>query len=271
VTRADDFRALHAGPEPLRLANAWDPLSARVFALAGAPALGTSSFAVALAHGRADGQQAPWSEVRDALAEIVAAVDVPVTVDVEAGYEDVAGTVADVAARGAVGVNVEDQLPSDAGRLLAVDEQAERLAAVKAAAPEVFLNARCDAFFGVTVEGDPFDELLVRAAAYAEAGADGLFVPGLVDLEALRRLVGSTALPVNVMLWPGLPSVGDLRAAGVRRISQGGAAFLLAVAQLEAMTAAFLTGEPEAMGGELVPAFARIPELSRPEGAVIER
>jgi 2-methylisocitrate lyase-like PEP mutase family enzyme len=196
------------------------------------------------------------------VADIVAAVDVPVTVDVEAGYSDVAATLADVAALGAAGVNVEDGVPSRPGQLVPVDEQAEVLAAAKAAAPEVFLNARCDVFFGGTVDGDPVDELLARAEAYAAAGADGLFVPGLVDLDALRRLVAATALPVNVMLWPGLPPVADLEAAGVRRISQGGAGFLLAVAQLEAMTAAFLAGEPEAMGGELVPAYARIPDLA---------
>ena len=271
VARAEGFQRLHDGPEPLRLVNAWDRLSARVFGLAGAPAVATSSFAVALAHGYQDGERIPWDVVREAIADIVdAAGDVPVTVDIEAGHgtepSGVAAAVDDVIAAGAVGVNIEDILPSAPGELLGVDAQCERLRAARAAAEHrslpLFVNARCDVYFGARVDEEKRAEaVLERAVAYAEAGANGVFVPGLTDLGVLAKLCGTVGVPVNVMVAPGLPSVEELAGAGVRRISQGGSGFLLAAGYLERTAKAFLEGPYESAGGDVVPAAHLIRKL----------
>ena len=271
VARAERFHRLHDAPTPFRLLNAWDRLSARAFTLAGAPAVGTSSFAVALAHGYQDGQRIPWAVARVVVADIVdAAGDVPVTVDIEAGQgpapPDVTTAVDDVIAAGAVGVNIEDSLPQAPGELFTTEAQCGRLRAARAAAERrslpLFINARCDVYFGARLAATArLDQLLERAAAYAEAGASGVFVPGLTDLGVLARLCDTVGVPVNVMVWPGLPSVEALADAGVRRISQGGASFLLAAGYLERMTRAFLEGPPETAGGDVAPAIHLVPNL----------
>jgi len=270
ITRAERFHALHASEAPVRLVNAWDALSARVFAASGAPAIGTSSFAVALANGYQDGQNIPWSAVCDVVRSITNAVDVPVTVDIEAGQggspETVAAAVADVIARGAVGINLEDGIPGQPGALFDVATQRERVAAARAAADEstvpMFLNARCDVWFGASIAADDqLDAAIARTTAYVDAGADGVFVPGLTDLTMLRQLIEAVGVPVNVMHWPGLPPYEELVDAGVRRISQGGSAFLYAVANLECLTRAFLGDMPDTFGGGLVPAFHMLPVL----------
>jgi 2-methylisocitrate lyase-like PEP mutase family enzyme len=267
--RAETFRRLHDGPGALRLVNAWDRLSARVFVLAGAPAIGTSSFAVALANGYADGENIPWELVREVVASIVGAVEVPVSVDIEAGQGEapdaVALAVADVVAAGAVGINLEDRLSTARGGLFGVEAQSARIAAARdAGGRELFINARCDVWFGADIaDDDRLDEAMDRARGYVEAGADGLFFPGLVSLDTLHAVAAKLApTPVNAMLWPGLPSIEQLEAAGVRRLSQGGSAFLVAAAELEAMTRRFLEGAPELFGAETVPAFHLVPSLA---------
>jgi 2-methylisocitrate lyase-like PEP mutase family enzyme len=247
--RAARFRALHDADVPLRLVNVWDLVSARVAELAGASALGTSSFAIAVAHGYPDGEHVPWPIVRDLVAGITDAVDLPLSVDVEAGRgarpDAVAATVSDVIAAGAVGVNVEDSHPDQPGSLFDVDEQCERIEAARAAADadgvRAFVNARCDVWFGAALGPDEqLPAARERVHRYVEAGADGIFLPGLVDPALLRTMVEEARVPVNVMLWPGVPPVGELTAAGVRRISQGAASFLLMLGHLEQSTRAYL-------------------------------
>jgi 2-methylisocitrate lyase-like PEP mutase family enzyme len=271
VARAERFHRLHETPTPLRLVNAWDRFSARVFSLAGAPAIGTSSFAVALAHGYWDGQQISWTVAREVVAEIVnAAGDLPVTADIESGRghtpSEVATTVDDVISVGAVGVNIEDSLPGSPGELFAPETQCDRLRAARAAAERrslpLFINARCDVYFGAQVaDAERPRQLLGRAGAYAESGASGLFVPGLTDLDLLATLCESVDVPVSVMMLPGLPSIGALTTVGVRRISQGGASFVLAAGFLERTTKAFLEGSLETVGGDVEPAGHLIPDL----------
>jgi len=259
---------LHDGPAPFRLVNAWDALSARVFALAGAPAVATSSFAVALAHGYADGEQIPWADVCRTVESIVGAAGVPVSVDIEAGRgvepAGVEATVRDVITAGAVGINIEDRRPAEPNSLIDADRQCERVAAARAAGgSELFINARCDVFFGVDVAPDQqLDVALSRATSYLAAGADGIFLPGLVDLERLQKVAASISAPLNAMLWPGLPPIDDLAAAGVRRLSQGGVAFLSVVGQLQRITRDYLEREPTDLGGDAAPAFALLPQLS---------
>ncbi|MCG6499137.1 isocitrate lyase/phosphoenolpyruvate mutase family protein [Kitasatospora sp. A2-31] len=210
----------------LVLPNAWDAGSAAVIASAGAAAVATTSGGVSWSLGRGDGQQLGREDMAAAARRITAAVDLPVTVDAEGGYgpgpDDVADTVRALVAAGASGVNLEDSA-APGGPLFPVAEQAVRLRAAREAAaeaglPELVVNARTDVFlFGL----GGLDDVLLRAEAYAEAGADGLFVPGLLDLDVLARLTAATPLPVNAMAVAGGPGVAELAAAGVRRISVG--------------------------------------------------
>jgi 2-methylisocitrate lyase-like PEP mutase family enzyme len=238
TAQAQAFAALHKPGDPLLLPNAWDAGSALAIAAAGAPAIATTSSGVAWSLGLRDGSRAGGLDaetVAAVIARIVSVVDVPVSADIEAGYTDVAQTVAAIAAAGAVGINLEDR--AGPGVLYDPADQADRIAAARAAGPEVWINARTDVFLGGSAD---LAEALDRAAAYAAAGADSLFVPGLVDLSALAELVAGP-LPVAVMVWPGAPSVPDLAAVGVVRISLGSAIAQAAYAVAARATTELLT------------------------------
>ncbi|MDI1476341.1 isocitrate lyase/phosphoenolpyruvate mutase family protein [Polyangium sp. y55x31] len=218
--RAERFRALHAEGHLLVLTNVWDAASARVVEAAGAEAIATSSAALAWAHGYADGEHLPLDVLVTAVREIAAVVSIPITVDFERGYADepsaVVEAVARVADAGAVGVNLEDRSgPPDvlAHKIRACKREA-RLA-------DVFINARIDVFIHGAAPESALGEALARGRAYADAGADGLFVPKVTAPAAIEALVRSTPLPLNVMAVPGLPSVPELKAHGVRRLSAG--------------------------------------------------
>jgi 2-methylisocitrate lyase-like PEP mutase family enzyme len=218
VPPAQAFAALHKRGDPLLLPNAWDAGSAAAIAAAGARAIATTSAGVAWSLGLGDGLPSGGLDaetVAVVVARIVAAVDVPVSADIEAGYADVTRTVAAVVAAGAVGVNLEDRVSP--GVLNSPAAQAERIAAARSAAPGIWINARTDVFLGGSAD---LAEALNRSAGYAAAGADSLFVPGLADLEALAKLAEGP-LPVAVMVWPGAPTVAELAAVGVARISLG--------------------------------------------------
>lgn len=223
--RAAKLRALHE-ESTLVLPNAWDAASAAIIARAGAPAIATTSGGVAWSAGRPDGHGLTRAEMAALVARIVGVVDVPVTADIEGGYDDVAATVTAIVEAGAVGINLEDS-SAPGGPLYDVPAQAERVRAARDAAtaaglPELWVNIRTDVFlFGIGEPEGRFDDVVARAKAYADAGADSLFVPGLIDLEVLATLVKESPLPVNVMVWPGAPTVAELEAVGVRRVSVG--------------------------------------------------
>ncbi|MET7900602.1 isocitrate lyase/phosphoenolpyruvate mutase family protein [Streptomyces sp. NPDC005355] len=229
--QAARLRSYHAEGELLVLPNAWDACSAAVIERAGARAVGTTSAGVSWSLGRSDGQRLTREEMVAAVGRIVRAVTIPVTADVEAGYgptpRDAAETVTAIVAEGAVGINLEDSPGLDGAPLLTPAAQAERIAAARDAAaaagvPDLVINARTDVYMSQV--GDPDarpDLVLERAKAYAEAGADCLFVPLLLDPGVLAPLVAASPLPINVMAWPGGPTVARLKAAGVRRISVG--------------------------------------------------
>jgi len=221
------FAALHRQDHPLVLPNAWDAGSACVIQDAGAPAIATTSGGCAWSIGVPDGNQLTREQAVQITSSIVGAVSVPVSADIETGYgatlDDLRTTISDVLAAGAVGINIED---SGQDPLYAPEEQAERIAAVRDAAEAygvpLFINARTDVFlFAVGEESGRLDDVISRAKMYAEAGADGIFVPGLLDLDALRTLTSAVDLPVNAMIGPGAPSVAELAGVGVRRISAG--------------------------------------------------
>lgn len=239
--KAEQFKALHVPGNPLVLFNAWDAGSAKAVAAAGACAIATGSWSVAAAHGYADGEQLPFALAMDNLRRIVNAVALGVTVDLESGYgaepAQVGETVRAAIAAGAVGSNLEDSLPGS-GELRAAREQAERIAAARTAAGPLpfFINSRTDLFLRAPREthGDAMvDEALERAAAYAAAGADGLFVPGLADQRLIARLVAASPLPVNVMVTDSTPSLAALARLGVARVSHGPRPYLQMMKALE--------------------------------------
>lgn len=258
--RVDALRSLH-GDGVLVLPNAWDAASAAVIADAGAKAIATTSGGVAWSLGRTDGHGLAREEMVEQVRRIAEAVEVPVTADIEGGYgpapEDVATTVAAVIGAGAVGVNIEDSR-APGGPLFTAPEQAERLRAARAAAeraglPGLVINVRTDVFlFGIGAPEGRLDDVVARAAAYAGAGADCLFVPGLTDLDVLASLVKATPLPVNVMAGPGAPAVAELAAVGVRRVSLGTAVAQAAYAVAQrAATEALATGTYHELGAGL--------------------
>lgn len=211
---------LHAPGRLLVLPNVWDALSARLVEEAGAEAIATASAAMSWAHGRPDGESLPLEELVRTVVQIVRAVKRPVTVDLERGYSDAPERVADAVARlvdaGAEGVNLEDGGgPAEA--------LASKVAAVRRRlGAQVFINARtCVVLRGLVPRERAAGEVLARARVFAEAGADGLFVPGLSHGETIEAIARGTPLPLNVMLVPGLALPEALRALGVRRLSTG--------------------------------------------------
>jgi 2-methylisocitrate lyase-like PEP mutase family enzyme len=229
--KAEAFRAMHRGARILLLPNAWDAASARVFAESGFGAIATTSAGIAFTLGYPDGQRISREEMLAVVRRIAAAVPVPVTADVEAGYgnrpEDAARTAREVAAAGAVGMNLEDATRDPQHPLFDLTLQVERVKAVLDAAQEVpmVLNARTDVYLlRLETPEKRYDAALRRLAAYRDAGADCVFVPGLSDAETIARLVKDLQCPVNILVGPGFPSVPELHRLGVARVSVGSSA-----------------------------------------------
>jgi 2-methylisocitrate lyase-like PEP mutase family enzyme len=247
IERARAFAALHVPGDPLILFNIWDAGSARAVAGTGAKAIATGSWSVAAANGFGDGEQLPIELAMDNLRRIVAAVALPFTVDLEGGYGRAPDAVAACArqawAAGAIGCNLEDRIVGGEG-LHAAGEQAARLAAVRATAPDMFVNARTDLFLASRPEqhADLVGEAISRGRAYADAGANGLFVPGLADEALIARVCREAKLPVNVMMWEGVPPIPRLGELGVARISHAGAPWRIAMNALEAAARAVHAG-----------------------------
>ncbi|MEV4508931.1 isocitrate lyase/phosphoenolpyruvate mutase family protein [Dactylosporangium sp. NPDC049525] len=222
MTNAAVFRSLHNPADPLVLVNAWDAASARIVAAAGARAVATTSAGVAWTLGVPDGDALTRDAMLAHLARVVAVVDVPVTADVESGFgatpADVAETLRGVAAAGAVGVNLEDTVRGDNPGLRPVADQVERIAAARAAAPDVYINARIDTYLR---GADDLDGTVARAHAYLEAGASGIFVPGVVDAATIGALAAAIPAPLNILVGPAAPSVAELAKLGVARVSLG--------------------------------------------------
>jgi 2-methylisocitrate lyase-like PEP mutase family enzyme len=236
IDRAADFLALHAG-NGFVLPNAWDAGSARILEQIGFPAIATTSAGIAWSCGIPDGGSMGRDAMLERIGTMVAAVDVPMSADLEAGYgvtaDEVARTVAQAASLGAVGGNLEDAVDD---RLFGIDEAVDRLVAARAAAPAgtFVLNARTDAYFAGT-DGDPFAETVERAVRYVEAGADCIFVPGVNDEDTIGRLVAEIPAPLNVVagLTANLIDIPTLFSLGVARVSLGGSLARVALSALE--------------------------------------
>ncbi|CCH31621.1 isocitrate lyase/phosphoenolpyruvate mutase family protein [Actinosynnema sp. NPDC047251] len=246
---ATAFHALHTGPV-LVLPNAWDAASARLVEDAGARAVATTSAGLSWSLGKPDGGRLDRATALAALSRITAAVDVPVTADIEGGYgEDLAETVARVLATGVVGINIEDS--ADA-RLLDAEVHAERIATIRRAARDagvdLFVNARVDVyFFGDASVADT----LRRAEAYLAAGANGVFVPGVADPETIAELAKNLDAPLNVLAGGGSPTVAELASLGVARVSVGQGLAAAAYSAAHRSAVELLTEGTYTVGGEI--------------------
>ena len=226
ASKFDMFAALHVPGDPVILYNSWDPGSARAVVAAGAKALATGSHPVGDASGYGDAQQVPLDYVFDNARRIIAAVDLPLTVDFESAYstdpEEGGANVQRLKETGAVGCNFEDQVIGGEG-LHPLDLQVRRIAAIrKAVGDQFFINARTDLFLKTQTYDDALiDQVIQRGKAFADAGASGFFVPRLSDPAQIERVVRDVPLPLNVIAFPGAPDKSVWANAGVARISHG--------------------------------------------------
>lgn len=223
MTTDRSFRELHAPGRLLRLPNAWDAGSARLIEASGAAAIATSSAGLAWARGYPDGDALPGGVLVAAVAEIARVISVPLSADVEGGYSKdpsaVGETIAAVIDAGAVGVNLEDG-GGPVDLLCAKIEAAKRSAS--RAGVDLFVNARTDVYLrGLVPPERAVDESIARGNRYRDAGCDGFFVPKVRAAEEIRAIAAAVALPLNVLVMPGLAPVAELQALGVRRVSAG--------------------------------------------------
>ena len=236
--KAEAFRALHRGPPLLLMANAWDAMSARIFEAEGFAAVATTSGGVSWTLGYADGEAAPWGEVVEQTARIAHAVAVPVTADIEAGFgatpEAVGGSIADIIRAGAVGVNLEDGVHGPTPMRTIEDAVARIRAAreaARAAGVPIVINARTDLYLKqIGDEASRFDEAVARGRAYLAAGADCFYPITLRDPATIGRLVQALKAPININVRAGFPSVAELEALGVARITTATQITLMALA-----------------------------------------
>jgi 2-methylisocitrate lyase-like PEP mutase family enzyme len=246
---AAQFRERHRQAKPLVLPNVWDACSAALMQSLGAEAIATTSAGVAWSCGYRDGDRLPINLHVSAVRQIERVINRPLTVDAESGYSDEPSEVGENVARlvdaGAVGINLEDGQTEP--QMLCRKIEAAKAAALRNGI-DLFVNARTDVYLQALAPGKELAETLRRAALYAAAGADSLFVPKVVAASDILALVAQQPLPLNVMACPGLPSLAELAALGVRRLSAGSAIVqkALAVAKLAA-TGFLATGSVEAL------------------------
>ena len=268
--KAELFHALHRRGEPVVLANAWDVVSARLVEAAGGKAVATTSAGVAWSLGAPDGDRIGREQALAVVERVARGVDVPVSADIENGFaEKAAGvgeTIRGVLAAGAVGVNIEDVVYTEAGfEVRSIADQAERIAAARQAADAagvpLFINARIDMYLrGIGDPAERLDATAARAAAFVEAGASGVFVPGVVDPATVSALVSAVGAPLNVLVGPGAVSIPQLAALGVARVSLGSSIAAAAYALVDrAAREAFGDGTYAAIEGGL--AYGQLNEL----------
>lgn len=230
VQKAERFRALHHADRILVLPNIWDPGGARVLEHLGYPAVATASASVAYSLGYDDGQQITLDAMLDVVGRVAASVNVPVTADMEWGYaeqpQDVAANMRRVLRAGAVGINLEDSI-REGEVMFEVDFQCARIRAVREMARQegvpLVINTRTDVYWPRVpgTEGEKFDQAVLRAKAYLQAGADCFYPITLGDLETLKRLQEAIRAPMNVLAPTCRATLQELEDAGIARLSLG--------------------------------------------------
>jgi 2-methylisocitrate lyase-like PEP mutase family enzyme len=241
--KAELLQSLHRRDDLLVVPNAWDVGSARVLESAGFPTVASSSAAFAWSLGLPDGEKAPWDEVIGGLARMAAGVDVPISADLEGGYVAATGgidrTVEALVDADVAGVGLEDSdFAEGAEGVVAAEQHAEVIAAARAAAGALdyplFINGRTEIYIRkVGPEDDRLEEAAQRLALYVEAGADGVFCPGISDPEEIEELARRVDAPLNVLWFPSLPDLDELERLGVRRVTIGSQPYLAALSAVE--------------------------------------
>lgn len=241
--RALLFKSLHTPSNPLILVNIWNAGSAKTVETAGAKAIGTSSWSVAESHGYEDGEKLPLNLFLENIKRIIHSVNLPVSIDLESGYGknilSLQETIRQIIQLGAIGINFEDQI-IEHNDLYSIEEQCERIEAIRAVAEQMslplFINARTDIFLKAEVKTHHerhVQKAIERATAYAKAGADGFFVPGLENQEYIKTICHYSPLPVNIMTTDNTHSLEKFAKLGVSRISYGPTPYLNAMHYLE--------------------------------------
>jgi 2-methylisocitrate lyase-like PEP mutase family enzyme len=228
MSRFKEFAKLHVPGEPVVLFNVWDAGSAEAVAKSGAKAIATGSASVSMANGFGDGQEVPIDFALANAARVAKAVDVPVTIDFEGGYAtggaELTANGQRLAETGAIGCNFEDQVVGT-DRLHDIDEQVARLDALRqGVGNDFFINMRTDLFLKAPADAHDdalADQAIERGKAYAAAGANGFFIPGLASLKLVERICSAVDLPVNAMHLPSGPSRTEWASAGIARVSHG--------------------------------------------------
>jgi 2-methylisocitrate lyase-like PEP mutase family enzyme len=255
--KAEAFRAMHDRSRILVLPNAWDAMSARVIEDAGARAIATTSAGVAFSVGYPDGEAIPRDEMIAAIARIVRVVTIPVTADIESGFardtRELAETVRRVIDAGAVGINLEDQVHDGTPRLYDLDQAVDRVRAARETADSagvpIVINARTDVYLlGIGEPEARFEHAIRRANAYRKAGADCLFLPAVTRRADIEQIVPALEGPLNLLAFPGIPTIPELERLGVARLSVGTRLTLNAMSALKKTTGELLsTGTYESM------------------------
>ena len=271
-SQAATLRTLHQGPDLLLLPNIWDPLGAILLQSLGYPAVATASAALAYSRGWDDGEVITFPSLLQAVSDIAAAVDVPLTADLERGYGSSPAQVADrarqVMAAGAVGINLEDSY-SEGGPLRPIEEQCRRLESVRQMAGRegipLVINARTDVFFSLPTarEEDKVAEALSRGQAYVQAGADCVYPMGVSQRPSIQQLVAGLPCPINIYIRPGVPPLSELKAMGVRRASLGPNLLRASVEAMRQVARALATDAGYELFGDQVIASADISRMVR--------
>jgi 2-methylisocitrate lyase-like PEP mutase family enzyme len=228
MSKFEAFARLHVAGDPLVLFNAWDAGSAAAVAKSAAKAIATGSASVSMANGFGDGEAIPIALALANAARVVNAVDLPVTIDFEGGYSEGSGGLTEngrrLAETGAIGCNFEDQVVGT-DRLYDISQQVDRIGALReGVGNDFFINARTDLFLKAKPDAHDSalaDQAIERGRAYANAGVNGYFIPGLADLSLVERICRAVNLPINAMHLPEGPSRADWARAGVARVSHG--------------------------------------------------
>jgi 2-methylisocitrate lyase-like PEP mutase family enzyme len=228
--KAQTFLSLHSDSELLVLPNIWNPVGARILEAKGFPAVATSSAAVSASLGYEDGERIKRSTLLDIIGRIARSVDIPLSADIESGYaaslSELKDTIQEVIASGVVGINIEDSL-KEGGALRPIDEQCERIAAVRDVSNQqglhLVINARVDCFLSnaYQTKEERIEESVVRAKAYVEAGADCIYPIGPGDRETLTSLRNRITSPVNVLASAKAEPFRVLKEIGINRVSFG--------------------------------------------------
>jgi 2-methylisocitrate lyase-like PEP mutase family enzyme len=258
--KAEAFRRMHDRNRILILPNAWDAMSARIFEEAGFQAIASTSAGVSCSVGYPDGEIIPRNEMVAAVGRIARCVEVPVTADMESGFGrdagEVAETIRQVIAAGAIGVNLEDTLHGVDRTLYEIPTAVERIRAARESADAtgvpIVINARTDVYLlGIGEKSARFDHAVRRLNAYRDAGADCLYAMGYFDAEAIGRLVKAVNGPLNVMGLPGVPPAAALERLGVARVSTAsGPARVAMTATRRTAQELLRTGSFEPFGGD---------------------